>query len=79
MFLQNASPLPTILDKMNGKPRYPPPPLPQIKDGKMALFSPSRGFILVLGGWGFAVPFYFSKIAAIDLAPFRVCGSYIDV
>ena len=38
------------------------PPPPQIKDGKMAHFCPSRGFILDLGGgggWGFAVPFYF--------------------
>ena len=38
-------------------------PPPQIKDGKMARFCPSRGFILDLGGgawrWGFAVPFYF--------------------
>ena len=32
---------------------------PQIKDGKMARFCPSHGFILDLGGWGFAVPFYF--------------------
>ena len=37
----------------------PPRPPPQIKDGKMAPFCPSRGFILDLGGWGFAVPFYF--------------------
>ena len=46
----------------------PPPPPPQIKDGKMARFCPSRRFILDLGGWGFAVPFYFvqdcSQIAA---------------
>ena len=35
------------------------PSSPQIKDGKMARFCPSRGFILDLGGWGFAVPFYF--------------------
>ena len=34
-------------------------PPSQIKDGKMARFCPSRGFILDLGGWGFAVPFYF--------------------
>ena len=47
----------TILDKINGKPR--PPPSPQIKDGKMARFCPSRGFILDLGGMGFAVSFYF--------------------
>ena len=36
-----------------------PPPSPKIKDGKMARFCPSRGFILDLGGMGFAVPFYF--------------------
>ena len=30
------------------------PPSPQIKDGKM-----TPGLILDLGGWGFAVPFYF--------------------
>ena len=29
-----------------------PPPPPQIKDGKMARFCPSRGFILDLGGMG---------------------------
>ena len=38
-----------------------PPPLPHIKDGKMALFFPSRGLILDLGGWGFDVPFYFAQ------------------
>ena len=27
----------------------------------MARFSPSRGFILDLGGWGFPVPFYFVR------------------
>ena len=44
----------------NLDPPSPPPPS-QIKDGKMARFCPSRGFILDLGGggWGFAVPFYF--------------------
>ena len=35
---------------MNGEPRPPLPP--------MERFSPSRGFILDLGGWGLAVPFY---------------------
>ena len=41
----------------------PPPPAlpPHIKDGKMALFCPSRGLILDLGGWGFDVPFYFAQ------------------
>ena len=29
-----------------------PPSPPQIKDGKMARFCPSRGFILDLGGGG---------------------------
>ena len=49
-----------ILDKINGKLRPPPPPplSPNIKDGKMARFCPSRGSILDFGGWGFAVPFY---------------------
>ena len=37
----------------------PPSPPPQIKDGKMARFCPSRGLILDLGGRGFSVPFYF--------------------
>ena len=39
----------------------PSPPPPQIKDGKMVRFCPSRAFILALagGGMGFAVPFYF--------------------
>ena len=40
----------TILDKINGKPRPPPPS--QIRDGKMACFCPSRAFILDLGGMG---------------------------
>ena len=38
------------------------PPPPQIKDGKMAYFCPSRGFILDLAGgvgMGYAVPLYF--------------------
>ena len=30
----------------------PPPPSPKIKDGKMARFCPSRGFILDLGAGG---------------------------
>ena len=37
-------------------------PSPQIKDGKMARFCPSRRFILDFfwgGGGGFIVPFYF--------------------
>ena len=39
-------------------------PPPKIKDGKMARFFPSRGFILALGvgggveRMGFSVPFY---------------------
>ena len=40
-----------------------PSPPSQIKDGKMARFCPSRGFILDLGGgWAFAVHFILSKI-----------------
>ena len=42
----------TILDKINGKPRPPPPPTLQIKDGKMARLCSSRAFILDLGGMG---------------------------
>ena len=53
----------TMLDKIDGKPRPSTPPPPQKKkkknrDRKMARFFPSGGFILGLGGWGFAVPFY---------------------
>ena len=45
----------------------PDPPSPQIKDGKMVRFCPSRGFILDLGGgWGFAVPFYFVQDCRFD-------------
>ena len=44
------------------------PPPPQIKDGKMAYFCPSRGFILDLGkgGWGWGMLFHLilSKIVA---------------
>ena len=61
---------PTILDKINGKPRPPPPP-PQIKDGKMARFCPSCAFILDLGGGGgggLLFHFILSKIVAF-LAP----------
>ena len=44
------------------------PPPPQIKDEKMARFCPSRGFILDLGGWGFAVPFSFVQdCRSVDL------------
>ena len=39
----------TILDKINGKPRPPPP---QIKYGKMTRFYPLCGFILDLAGGG---------------------------
>ena len=43
-------------------------PSPQIKNGKMVRFCPSRGFILDFEGgwggvgWGFAVPFILSKV-----------------
>ena len=42
----------TILDNINGKPRPSPLPPSQIKDGKMARFCRSRGFILDFGGTG---------------------------
>ena len=40
------------------------PPSPQIKDGKMARFCPSRGFILDLGDGGLLFHFTLSKIVA---------------
>ena len=43
------------------------PPSPQIKDGKMARFYPSRGFILDLGGdRGLLFHFILSKIVVQD-------------
>ena len=51
------------------KTETPPPPPPQIKDGKMARFCPSHGFILDLGGWGVAVPFYFVQDCSLFQAP----------
>ena len=46
------------------------PPSPQIKDGKMARFYPSRGFILDLGGGGgdggLLFHFILSKIVVQD-------------
>ena len=53
---------PTILDKINGKPRPPLPPKSRMAKWRVfALRAPSS---LILGGgggwgWGFAVPFYF--------------------
>ena len=42
------------------------PPLPQIKDGKMARFCPSRGYILDLGGdGGLLFHFILSKIVGL--------------
>ena len=46
----------TILDKINGKPRPPSPPNQGWENGTFWLL---RDFILDLGGWVFAVPFYF--------------------
>ena len=45
---------------------YTPPPPPTIKDGKMARFWPSRGFILDLaeGGSGLLFNFILSKIVS---------------
>ena len=49
----------------------PPPPPPKIKDGKMARFCPSRGFMLDWGegGWVFVVPFYSIQ----DCSPSYMC------
>ena len=45
-------------------------PSPQIKNGKMARFCPSRGLILDFeGGWGgvgVAVPFILSKVVGLQ-------------
>ena len=37
----------------------PPPSLPPNQRWENGAFLPSRGFMLDLGGWEFAVPFYF--------------------
>ena len=44
----------------------------------MALFCPSRGLILDLGGWGFDVPFYFAQdcILHIFMSRWLYYGSY---
>ena len=42
----------------------PPPAPPQIKDGKMARFCPSRAFILDLGNGDLLFHFILSKIVA---------------
>ena len=56
---------PSILDKIGGKFVPPSPPNQGWENGAFWLL---RGFILDLGGWGFAVPFYLSKIIASTLA-----------
>ena len=48
---------PTILDKINGKPRPPLPPKSRM--GKWRVFALRAPSSLIWGGWGFAVPFYF--------------------
>ena len=49
------------------------PPSPPNQGWEMARFCPSRAFILDLGGWGFAVPFYFVQ----DCSKNRTsCGHY---
>ena len=50
--------LPTILDKINGKPRPPPLP-PKSRMGKWSVFALRAASSLIWAGWGFAVPFYF--------------------
>ena len=53
----------------------PPPPPPKIKDGKIALFCPSRGFILDLSGGGMGgllFHFILSKIVVYYTAVFSV-------
>ena len=48
---------PTILDKINWKPRPPPPSKSRM--GKWRVFALRVASSLIWGGWGFAVPFYF--------------------
>ena len=68
----------TILDKINGKPRPPPPP--QIKDGKMARFCPLRTFILDLGGdGGLLFHFILSKIVGRHTYLLQVVYLTIDI
>ena len=43
------------------------PPPPQIKDGKMARFCPSRGFILDLGGMGVCCSILFCPRLEMDM------------
>ena len=45
----------------------PPPPLPPKSEVKNGAFWLLRGFILDLGGWGFAVPFYFVQDCSLLL------------
>ena len=52
---------PTILDKINGKPRppSPPPPIQGWQNGAFLPFVRLHPWFGGGGGWGFAVPFYF--------------------
>ena len=47
-----------------------PPPPPQLKDGKMARFCPSRAFILDLGGDG-RLLFHFILSKAVGVKEFQ--------
>ena len=58
------------------KNKTPPPPLPKIKDGKMARFKPFARlhpwFGEGRGGWGFAVQFYFLQNCSLLHSRFSV-------
>ena len=56
------------MDKINGKPRPPPPP-PKSRMGKWHVFALRAPSSLIWGGggWGFAVPFFLSKIVGNKL------------
>ena len=50
---------PTILDKINGKPRPPFPPKSRMRKWRVFALRAPSSLIWGGGGWGFAVPFYF--------------------
>ena len=58
---------PTILDKINGKPRPPLPPKSRM--GKWRVFALRAASSLIWRRWGFAVPFYFVQDCRSSIMP----------